>query len=493
MRIGKYLSYQFIHFTLKYFQYSVGRSLCHKSSERERERENVLKVYKKDQFLCISIQSKDSYCKEMLPRKITLFGGLLLLLFVSLIQCAENSEGEGDETEGFQAFARQNVSRSTTKMPRSTRRPLTTTTTNYYPHVPYEPKEDKYPKKNDRYGKNRYGGRYDNNYDGSDEYDNSRYEVIGRDGVHPGEYGQDVGDFGPVYSDQEDMYASMTVWIRAADDWESTRNRKKYGGSKYNKNKDYNDKNYNKKKDYKDKNYQDSDYKKSSNKGGNDYKKNDRNKRSYSRVEFPVRQYKDVRKFPHRNFPPLISIFPWLPIFYDKITYQTIIFSPTGGIYILPPLINFYGHRFAVAQLIKWGYASLVSSGAPPPPNVNVAPLVQPVPAAGPVPAGVAGGASAQPAPTYDSKKNRFVGGVKTDFPDFKPRYSQTIEERGGRYGNDRSVNQNAYGGGSNYGGTGRQEVYARGGPQTGDVNYGGTGRQEVYPRGGPQSGGANN
>jgi len=43
-------------------------------------------------------------------------------------------------------------------------------------------------------------------------------------------------------------------------------------------------------------------------------------------------------------------------------------------------LINFYGQRFAVAQLIKWGYASLVSTGAPPPPNVDVAPLVQPVP-----------------------------------------------------------------------------------------------------------------
>ncbi len=46
----------------------------------------------------------------------------------------------------------------------------------------------------------------------------------------------------------------------------------------------------------------------------------------------------------------------------------------------MPPLINFYGQRFAVAQLIKWGYASLVSSGAPPPPNVNIAPLVQPAP-----------------------------------------------------------------------------------------------------------------
>ncbi len=49
-------------------------------------------------------------------------------------------------------------------------------------------------------------------------------------------------------------------------------------------------------------------------------------------------------------------------------------------VYIIPPLINFYGQRFAVAQLIKWGYASLVSTGGPPPPNVDVAPLVQPTP-----------------------------------------------------------------------------------------------------------------
>lgn len=47
---------------------------------------------------------------------------------------------------------------------------------------------------------------------------------------------------------------------------------------------------------------------------------------------------------------------------------------------IIPPIINFYGRRFAVAQLIKWGYASLVSSGAPIGPGVDVGPLVQPGP-----------------------------------------------------------------------------------------------------------------
>jgi len=96
------------------------------------------------------------------------------------------------------------------------------------------------------------------------------------------------------------------------------------------------------------------------------------------------------------RLPPLISFLPWLPIFADKLTKQTIIFSPTGGrknnhflcfihfivfffiVYIIPPVINMYGQMFSIAQLIASGYCSLVSSGVPPPPAVNVAPLVSP-------------------------------------------------------------------------------------------------------------------
>jgi len=126
-------------------------------------------------------------------------------------------------------------------------------------------------------------------------------------------------------------------------------------------------------------------------------------------------------------------------------------------------LINFYGQRFAVAQLIKWGYASLVSSGAPVGPGVDVAPLVQPAPAGGVVAAGVAGGAGGGPSPTFDSNKARFNGGVKTDFRDFKPRYSQTLEEGGsGNYGPPAA--RSNYGADSNYGGTNNQQVYAQGG-----------------------------
>jgi len=90
-------------------------------------------------------------------------------------------------------------------------------------------------------------------------------------------------------------------------------------------------------------------------------------------------------------------------------------------------LINFYGQRFAVAQLIKWGYASLVSSGVPPPPAVNVAPLVQPGPP--PPPPGIIDSilffcffilslciAAGNVAPKYEK------GAVKTDYPAFRPR-----------------------------------------------------------------------
>ena len=151
-------------------------------------------------------------------------------------------------------------------------------------------------------------------------------------------------------------------------------------------------------------------------------------------------------------------------------------------VYVLPPLINFYGQRFAVAQLIKWGYASLVSSGIPPPPNVNVAPLVQPVPglllisvqksiteldaslllfaAGGVVQAGVVGSPGG-PAPGFDAGRGRFNGGVKTEFSSFKPRYSDVIYEDDNR--SYKSGPRNNYGGDSNYGGTNKQQVYAQG------------------------------
>ncbi len=70
--------------------------------------------------------------------------------------------------------------------------------------------------------------------------------------------------------------------------------------------------------------------------------------------------------------------------------------------------------------------------------------------------------------PTYDANKGRFNGGVKTDFPNFKPRYSQTLDEGDSNYGSSSNSNSGVN---SNYGGTRNQQVYPQGGPQNGGGN----------------------
>jgi len=63
-------------------------------------------------------------------------------------------------------------------------------------------------------------------------------------------------------------------------------------------------------------------------------------------------------------------------------------------------------------------------------------------------------------------KKVRFTDGVKTEFPDFKPRYSQTVNE-GGNRNSDSSYGKNS-GSDKSYGGARTQEVYDQGGPRSG-------------------------
>ncbi|CAF3286987.1 unnamed protein product [Rotaria socialis] len=203
---------------------------------------------------------------------------------------------------------------------------------------------------------------------------------------------------------------SINVWVAFGDGWESYDQSGYQGGQVVN----FRDKEkYSKDTDYEDES-EDNDSKKIK----------QEKKRKLIRIRFPVRHYPNRRRFPARRFPTLMSISPWLPIFFDKSTYQTIIFSPTGGYYILPPLINFYGQRFSVAQLIKWGYASLVSSGTPPPPNVDVAPFVQPQQPA----TQYFGSPNARSGPLFDENRAQFTNDVKTNFVYVKPRYSDTID-----------------------------------------------------------------
>jgi hypothetical protein len=133
------------------------------------------------------------------------------------------------------------------------------------------------------------------------------------------------------------------------------------------------------------------------------------------RFRFSVARYERSR-FP--TFGPLINFLPWLPIFVDRLTKQTFIYSVTHGVYILPPLINFYGKLISVAELIVSGYASLVSTGAPPPPAIDIAPLVQPGPVVGPG------------APVIDPKTGGFKGGVRTEYGSFiLPKYPKILED----------------------------------------------------------------
>jgi hypothetical protein len=151
-----------------------------------------------------------------------------------------------------------------------------------------------------------------------------------------------------------------------------------------------------------------------------------RRRSRFSRVRFPVRHYRGFRRFSIDKYPRLVSALPSVPMYYDRVTYQTVIFSPKGGLYILPPLINYYGQRFSVAQLIKWGYASLVSSGERPPASVDVATLVQ-------------------PGSNGNEQQGQFSNGVQVNLRYLSPQYSRALY--GGGYANYGSPYGNVYSG----------------------------------------------
>ncbi|UJR29597.1 hypothetical protein I4U23_010814 [Adineta vaga] len=131
---------------------------------------------------------------------------------------------------------------------------------------------------------------------------------------------------------------------------------------------------------------------------------NKHNHRSNQRVRFPVARYNDRRHFPLRG--PFLNFMPWVPIFADRLTKQTIIYSPTG-VYILPPLVNSYGQLFSVAQLIASGYASLVSSGSSLNGNIDILRYFQSQPLLGP---GI---------PVINPLTGGFTGGIHGNFGSF--------------------------------------------------------------------------
>ncbi|UJR06892.1 hypothetical protein I4U23_011181 [Adineta vaga] len=132
-------------------------------------------------------------------------------------------------------------------------------------------------------------------------------------------------------------------------------------------------------------------------------------------LRFPVARY-NRNQLPLHG--PFLSFMPSIPMFVDRLTKQTIIFSPSGGTYIIPPLINFYGKMYSVAELIAYGYASLVSSGVPPIPPMNFLPYFQPTPLYGP------------DIPRINPMTGSFSDGVRTNYHSFKiPKYESSNYE----------------------------------------------------------------
>jgi len=83
-----------------------------------------------------------------------------------------------------------------------------------------------------------------------------------------------------------------------------------------------------------------------------------------------------------------VRVSRWMPIYVDRIYRQTIIYTPTLGmklfetknkilslliiVYVLPPLVNFYGKLYSVAELVAYQYATFHSDGAAMSPNFNI-------------------------------------------------------------------------------------------------------------------------
>ncbi|CAF1617844.1 unnamed protein product, partial [Adineta ricciae] len=127
------------------------------------------------------------------------------------------------------------------------------------------------------------------------------------------------------------------------------------------------------------------------------------NRRPYQRFRFPVARY-SRRDNPLRG--PFFSFLPSVPIFADRLSKQTIIYS-SSGVYIIPPVINMYGQVFSVAQLIASGYASLVSSGSALTGNIDMLRYFNPIPLIGP---GI---------PVLNPTKGGFSGGMHGNFGSF--------------------------------------------------------------------------
>ncbi|UJR17737.1 hypothetical protein I4U23_004635 [Adineta vaga] len=131
-------------------------------------------------------------------------------------------------------------------------------------------------------------------------------------------------------------------------------------------------------------------------------------------LRFPVARY-ERHQFPFNR--PLLSLVPWVPVFVDQHTQQTVIYSPTQGSisYVIPPLINHDGELYSVGELIKYGHASLANSSNRAMFPLNMLSNFHQKPLYGP---GV---------PRISPVTGSFIGGIQTNYEHFDiPKYGST-------------------------------------------------------------------
>jgi len=131
---------------------------------------------------------------------------------------------------------------------------------------------------------------------------------------------------------------------------------------------------------------------------------NHHGRRSHHRLRIPVARY-EHRRTPFKSH--LVNYMPWVPIFADRITKQTVVYSPTGKVYVMPALITSDDRLFSIAQLIASGTVSFFSDGARPTNTIDMARLFQFKFLAGPT------------IPKFDETEGSFKSGFRTYYDSF--------------------------------------------------------------------------
>ncbi|CAF1427531.1 unnamed protein product [Adineta ricciae] len=137
----------------------------------------------------------------------------------------------------------------------------------------------------------------------------------------------------------------------------------------------------------------------------------------YKEIRFPYARYERQRL---RYSPAWIRFSRWMPIYVNRFTRHTMLYSG-NGVYILPPLINYNSKMISVAELMAYGYATLINTGVPMPSQFNIAYYA------------VSGSYYMRGMPRFNPATRAFMGGVQAPSrSEYNPDCDSSYEEHTG-------------------------------------------------------------